>query len=232
MFSAENFCNYLIEKGCSAFYSENYIECIMKQTGVKSVEFRLYIHPDERYTSLYLENERYRFLITVRIDGYLDVSNAKSIYLFSRFINSSLEENLYKTIRFLLNIDTTFLSEVQYLVCLNDKDDSSINKAGFPLVSIRIDDDIILDCYGQVMGYRISTLRRGFYNSFIRENYDVDIEVAGSILDKLLPTKRKYIVPIENVDGVYRNCKDDNNVIELTSRESLESLINNLSGEK
>lgn len=228
MFSAENFCNYLIEKGCSAFYSENYIECIMKQTGIKSVEFRLYINPDERYTSLYLENERHRFLITARIDGYLDVSNAKSIYLFSRFINSSLEENLYKTIRFLLNIDTIFLSEVQYLVCLNDKDDSSYNKAGFPLVSIRVGDDVVLDCYGQVKGYRISVMRRGFYDSFIRENYDVSIEVAGDVFDNLLPTKRKYIVPIENVDGSYKNCKDDDTIIELMNRESLESLINSL----
>ena len=79
--------------------------------------------------------------------------------------------------------------------------------------------------YGKVLGYRVNfvTIDRYRYKLL---SYDVSLDLAGNYFDRFLSDDEKIIVPVEYINGAYKNRNDKNNVTEIRDSKSLSKMLN------
>lgn len=210
----ETFGKFLVSKGCKVkIVSNNKLTARFKR-----LSFNVYILPQDVKIKFLVEYDDKSFCIHSFSECHIEVSDSACCYLFSRKVGVGFFENIYSVIRFMLGLDDILLSEVQYLVELNDK--NSFHE-GFPIHIV--DNYPSLSMYGKHLGYRLSCIKRqGLADIY----YDVGLDLSRGILDKFLISDIKFIVPLESVNGTYKNKNDARlDIKEIKSTKQLSKIV-------
>lgn len=150
-------------------------------------------------------------------------------YMFSRNIGLSFCENVYMITMFLTEFKNHLLSEVGFLIELNDElRQYPWSKCSETAHSIS-DGYPRLESYGRHLGYRFKIITNSHYKGFEMVNYDVSLAVAGNSIKRFLMPDRRLIIPVENINGYYQNIHDTVNAKEISNAKELQKLLKILS---
>lgn len=214
-----DFANFLISKGCKVVTLDNELKVIMKSGFLSSISFKLFFGCTESGNlriTLYYTDGKYNIIFTP--ECCFTITDSVVTYLCDRNIGLSFNKNLYAIMRFLLGIDSILLTQVSQLTELRDNSLAHLDE--FPVHIVNNYPNI--DDYGKRLGYRIKFISRdGFRESY----YDVGLDLAKDNLDKFIIPDKRYIVPIEYINGVYRNRNDKGNINEVKDVKSLNKML-------
>ena len=221
-----DFANFLESKGCKVIADDDSVRGIIKSGFLRITDFELFFGNIEETgnlcITLFRKGNRYKIILSG--EYYFTVTDSTFVYLCYRsYIGLSFNENLYAIIRFLLGVDSILLTRVSQLVEIRENPQLGINLARKDETTVHIENNYPnLDDYGRKLGYRIRFVSRdGFRESY----YDVGLDLAKDNFDKFICPEYRSIVPMEHINGVYRNRYDRGNVKEIKDIRSLNKML-------
>lgn len=213
----EGFEEFLKSKGFKVNRSGNDFDVSMKLGMISGTNFKLnWGSTPSGAINVLVYHAGHNYGINAFGDTCFEVVDSKCDFLFKRNVGGDLYSNLYALIRFLIGIDNIILSEVCYLIELTDKSksDSFIT----PIVEN-------IEKYRRQVGYRIKLINKSFKNVY----FDVDLSLVNGRLDKFLATDRRFIIPVESIDGFYRNRHDNRiSIKEIENEKQFQKVLRSL----
>lgn len=213
----EGFEEFLKSKGFKVNRSGNDFDVSMNLGMISGTIFRLkWGSTPSGAINVLVHHEGHDYDINAFGDTCFEVVDSKCDFMFKRNVSGDLYSNLYVLIRFLIGIDNIVLSEIYYLIEMTDKSKSE----GFvtPITENS-------KKYGRIVGYRIKLINKSFKNVY----FDVDLSLVNGRLDKFLATDRRFIIPVESIDGFYRNKHDNRiSIKEIENEKQFQKILRSL----